>query len=58
MAGGADLVQRIDQGVIVMGLERNVEVNRGAGERGTKVLPVVWDGLPGVHHTHIIPRLC
>ncbi len=51
----ADLMERINQCVLVLGIERNVEVNRGAGGRVTKALPVGWNGIPGMLYTHVIP---
>ena len=58
MSWSADLVERVDQGVLVVGPERDVEVSRSTRGRGTKALPVVWDGFPGVLHTHVMPRRC
>ncbi len=56
MPGIADLIERVNQGVLVSGMERNVEANRSAGGRVTKALPVGWNGIPGMFHTHVIPR--
>jgi len=52
----ADLMERINQCVLVLGIERNVKVDRGASGRGTKALPVGWNGIPGMFHTHVMPR--
>lgn len=54
----ADLVQRVNQGVFVIRLERNVEVNGGASRRVTEGLPVGRDGIPSVLDTDVILRWC
>jgi len=56
MLGTADLVERIDQGIFAVGLERNVEVDRGAGWRAIQILPVLRDGMPRVFRAHVFPR--
>ena len=56
MPESADLVERVDQSVLILGLKCNVEVSGGVRVRGTKALPVIWDGLPGMLHLHVIPR--
>ena len=55
MPRAADLVQRVDQGVLMKGLESNVKVDRGVESRMAQTLPVLWDGVPGVLDTHIVP---
>ncbi len=55
MLGAADLVESVNQGVLTVGLESNVEVDRSAGGRATQALPVLRDGVPGVLGLHIIP---
>jgi len=55
MPGIADLIEYVNQGVLVVRLERNVEVDRGAGGRVTEALPVNWDSIPGVLHMRVIP---
>jgi len=54
----ADLVECVSQGTLAARLERNVEVDGGAGGRGTKTLPVGRDGVPRVHHTYVTPKWC
>ena len=58
MARSADLVECINQGVLVVGLKRNVEVNRGTRGRVTQRHPVGRGGRPCVLHTFIIPKNC
>ncbi len=53
--GFADLVKRVYQGVFVLGLERNVKVDRGAHGRVTQALPVRWDGIPCVLNVYVVP---
>ena len=55
MSRSADFVYGVNQGVLIAGLECNVEINRGASGRETTALPVGWDGIPGVLDTHVIP---
>jgi hypothetical protein len=52
MLGVADLIECINQGVIVVRLECNVEVDCGAGGRAIKTLPVCRD----VCFTRMSPR--
>jgi len=52
------MVESVNQGIIVVRVERNVEVDGGASGRVTEGLPVVRDGIPGVHDTRVIPRWC
>jgi len=54
----ADFVECLNQGILAVGLERNVEVDGGAGGRGTKTLPVGRDGVPRVHDTYVTPKCC
>ena len=54
----ADLVQRINQGVLVMRHEDNIEVDGGASGRETKRLPIWRDIIPGMLDTYTIPRRC
>ncbi len=58
VSGIADFVERIDQGVLAVGLKRKVEVDRGAGGRVTQSLPVGRGGIPRVFHTYVIPKSC
>jgi len=52
----ADLVKYVDQGVLTVGPERNVKVDRGTGRRVARALPVLRDGVPGVLGLHVAPR--
>lgn len=56
MAWVAHLIERIDQGSILVGLECNVEVDGGTSGWMTQTLPAGWNGMPGVFHTHVMPR--
>ncbi len=56
MGGVADLVEGVDQGALPVGLECNVEVNRGSSGRVAQALPVRWNSIPCVLDTHVIPR--
>ncbi len=38
-----------------MGLERNVEVDRGAVKWAARALPVLRDGTPRVLDMHVVP---
>ena len=44
--GCADFVKRVDQGGLVVRLEREVEVDSGVERRGAEGLPVGRDGIP------------
>lgn len=50
-----NLIQRINHGVLVVRLERNVEVDSGTGGRVAMILPITWDVAPGVLNVHVIP---
>ena len=54
--GLADLVKGVNQGVLVLGLESNMEFDRVVIERWTQVEPVVRDGIPLVFYHHVILR--
>ncbi len=54
----ADLVKHINQGVLAVGPNRNVDVDRGAGGGVTQSLPVGRGGVPHVLHTHVTPKSC
>jgi len=56
MPGFTDLVDGVSQGVLTLGLERNVKVNCGARRWAAQALPVLRDGIPGVLDVHVIPR--
>ncbi len=55
MLGVADLVEGVNQGVLVVGLQREVEVNRCASGRVAQVLPILRDGVPCVLHPRFVP---
>src|SRR6266702_7444014 len=55
MPRSADLVERVNQGVLTVGLERNVEVDRGVGWRAIQILPVLRDAGPRVFRAHVAP---
>ena len=56
MPGLADLVKDVNQGVLVLRLERDMKFDRGAVGRGTLADPVVRDVVPLVFYNHIAPR--
>ena len=51
----ADLGQGINQGNFLFKLECNVECDQGAGRWVALILPVDWEGIPGVFDLHVIP---
>jgi hypothetical protein len=55
MARVADLVERVDQGIFPVGLERYTQVDGRMGWGTTLVFPLLWDGSPCVLHSHVIP---
>ena len=52
----ADLKKDVSQGVLLVRLESNMEIDRGAVWRGTQADPVVRDGVPLMFYNHIAPR--
>ena len=54
----ANLVEGVNQGVLMVGLERKVEVDRGLGLRVPHALPVLRNGIPCMHYLHSTPTLC
>ena len=52
MVGTADLVEGVDQGILTLGLERNVEVDRGFGGWVAQTYPAFGDGIPRMLHEH------
>ena len=54
--GLADLVKGVDQGVLVLWLERYMEIDRVVIERWTQAKPVVRDSVPLVFYHHVILR--
>ena len=55
MVGTADLVQGVDQGILVLGLERNVEIDGGVSRRVAEIRPVHWDRIPLVLYVYVFP---
>ena len=55
MFGNANLVQRVDQGILTVRFERNVEVDGGVGGWVTLEFPVGRDDIPRVHRVHVFP---
>jgi hypothetical protein len=51
----ADLVQGIDQSVLAVGLERNMECDRGAVGGVTNADPVFREVIPLVLYKHVTP---
>ena len=58
MVGTADFVQGVDQGVLVLGLECNVEIDGGVSTRVAQARPVHWDRIPLVLYMHVFPTWC
>jgi hypothetical protein len=58
MAWTANLIQCLDQGILVLGLEGNAEVDRCVVRWMTQVLPVAREGIPKVFDTHVAPMRC
>ena len=56
MPGLADLVQGVSQGVFVLGLESDMEIDSGVVRRGTLAKPVVRDVVPLMFYNYIVPR--
>ena len=54
MPGLADLVNGVSQGVLVLGLESNIEIDSGVIGRKTQAEPVVRDVVPLVFYNHIV----
>ena len=54
----ADFVKGVDQGGLVVRLEREVEVDGSVERRGAEGLPVGRDGIPFMFDTHVIPTWC
>lgn len=55
MSLAADLEERVNQGVLAGWLERNVGIYCGAERWAAQVLPILWDGVPGMLDVHIVP---
>jgi hypothetical protein len=51
----ANLIECLDQGILVVGPERDMEVERDTSRREAKALPVVGDDFPSVLNFHFIP---
>ena len=56
MPGLTDLMKDVSQGVLLVGLESNMEINRGTDGRGTQASPIVRDDVPLVFYNHVVPR--
>src|ERR1700761_1745789 len=56
MAGSTDFIQGVNQGVLILGLERHVEVDRGFGAWGAKTFPVSWDFTPCMLDAHVTQK--
>ena len=56
MSGLADLVEGVNQCVLVVGLERYMEVDGGAFRRVTHGDPIVRDDIPLVLYEHMSPN--
>ena len=56
--GCADFVKRVDQGGLVVRIEREVEVDGSVERRGAERLPIGRDGIPFMFDTHVIPTWC
>ena len=54
--GLADLMKDVIQGVLVLGLESNLEFDVGIVGRRTQAEPVVRNDIPLVFYNHIVPR--
>ena len=52
----ADLIEGIDQGTLLVGLECNIEINCGVRGWVAQTLPVDRNGMPGVLDLHVISR--
>ena len=57
VAGSTDFIEGINQGVLILGLERNVEVDRGFSGRVAQTFPVYGDRSPCMLHPHVTPML-
>ena len=55
MVGTADFVESFNEGILVVGLEGNAEVDRGAVRGSTQMFPVVRGDIPKVLDTHVTP---
>ena len=51
----ADFVKRVNQCVLTVRLEGNAKVDYRASRGRTQALPVLWDGIPGMFETNVIP---
>src|SRR6266702_5608612 len=52
-----DLVEGVNQVILTVGLEREVEVDRGFIGRVAQVLPVLWDVITYIY-PHFVPTWC
>jgi hypothetical protein len=51
----ADLIERINQGVLALWLERNAQVNGRSGRRMALAFPLLRNGAPRVPCSHVVP---
>ena len=58
VTGIAELILRVNQGVLAVGLKRNVEIDRGAGRRVNQRHQVGQGGVSRVLCTSVIPKSC
>ncbi len=54
----ADPIERVNQGVLVVGPESNAEVHRDAGRRESQALPVHQDSIPCIFPRNVVPAWC
>lgn len=54
----ADLVERRNQGILVVGLERHVGVKRGICGQDAYFLPFIRDSFLRVLHYQVVPTWC
>ena len=55
MARVADLVKRINQGALLVRFKCDVEVDGCTDCWVAQTFPIVWNGIPGMFHTHVMP---
>ena len=58
MVRTANFVKRFNEGILVVGLKGNPEVDRGAVRGSTQMFPVVRVDIPKVLDTHVTPMRC
>ena len=55
MPGIADLIERINEGVLTAGLESNVKINHVSGWPGAQAVPIIRGGSPNMIQAHVLP---